>query len=549
MLIRLADHQRTPLAYPGGKAKMAETLSGLRPDGYREYRECFAGGAAMFFHIRRHHPCERYWINDLDPQVFAFHNILQQQPADLIGRLLYLYDIHGGGSEDLYRQWLDWNESEDLMDTAVATFLKHQIVRGTKNTGYGFARKRVEAGEAVTRSKIERLNGFSELLQGIHITCQDYRDVLSAPGNDVFCFADPPYEEVGNRMYEFGDFDLEGFTLAVEACQHDVLITLNDSRTVREAFSQHRPIVHQVGYSVSGNQQGQEVIIPTYQTPLLDIYARQIGERLPEPVPAVANDNDARPLMDCVFNQSCEDMSLLPDDSIHLTVTSPPYNVGIGYGENTDDDRPFDDYLDWLRKVFVEIHRVTVVGGRVCININNTGRSPYIPLTAHIHLMMEEVGFLPRGEIIWNKGGGVAGFGWGSHGKPSNPVLRDVHEYVLVFSKGDYCRTDLRDRYRGIKPISSDDFADLTRSIWNITPEKATRVGHPVPFPVELPRRLIKLYSGEGDLVLDPFMGSGTTGVAAVELDRRYLGFELEGKFIKLAEQRIAAARANRKAA
>jgi DNA modification methylase len=183
-----------------------------------------------------------------------------------------------------------------------------------------------------------------------------------------------------------------------------------------------------------------------------------------------------------------------------------------------------------------ETYRVLVPGGRACLNIANQGRKPYIPLNAFISQIMIAAGFLMRGEIIWDKGSSVgSSTAWGSWLSASNPTLRDVHEYILVFSKGRFKR-----QAQGRKStIERDDFLELTKSVWQFSTESATRVGHPAPYPVELPRRLIELYTFAGEVVLDPFMGSGTTALAALETGRHFVGYELEETYVQIARERI----------
>ena len=229
---------------------------------------------------------------------------------------------------------------------------------------------------------------------------------------------------------------------------------------------------------------------------------------------------------------SSEEMDRLPDSSVHLMVTSPPYNARKEY----DEDLTLDEYLGLLRAVFRETYRVLVPGGRVCVNIANLGRKPYIPLSAFITDIMLSVGFLMRGEIIWDKGSSAgSSTAWGSWLSASNPTLRDVHEYILVFCKGRFKRTA-----NGREPtIERDDFLGWTKSVWSFPTESATRVGHPAPFPVELPKRLIQLYTFKGDVVLDPFIGSGTTATAALETDRHFVGYEIEETYAETARRRI----------
>jgi site-specific DNA-methyltransferase (adenine-specific) len=227
-------------------------------------------------------------------------------------------------------------------------------------------------------------------------------------------------------------------------------------------------------------------------------------------------------------------MFQIPDECVHLTVTSPIYNVGIKYGSTTD-DLGLKDYLKFVEKVLTEVYRVTVNGGRVVINIANTGRNPYIPLTTYYTNIMENIGFLHRGVIVWDKGASAGKTpSWGSWMSASNPSLRDINEFILCFSKGTMAR-----KCPGESDITRDEFIRYTQSIWRINAAIATQIGHPAPFPVDLPYRAIKLYSFKNDVVLDPFMGSGTTAVAALRTGRHYIGYELNPQYIKIASKRI----------
>ena len=231
-----------------------------------------------------------------------------------------------------------------------------------------------------------------------------------------------------------------------------------------------------------------------------------------------------------ILPASAEDMSDIPDGSVHLMITSPPYNASKDY----DEDLSLTEYLAFLKKVFCETYRVLVPGGRACINLANLGRKPYIPLTSHIALLMQEIGFIMRGEIIWDKGASSTGStAWGSWQSASNPILRDVHEYILVFSKGDYKRhLSKKEKTTKISTISRDEFLDWTKTIWQMSAESARRIGHPAPFPMELPHRLIQLYSFGTDVVLDPFLGSGTTAVAALRSGRKFVGYEIVEDYV-----------------
>lgn len=264
-----------------------------------------------------------------------------------------------------------------------------------------------------------------------------------------------------------------------------------------------------------------------------EFYARKIyDDKVEENLHLIEKAIDEN-LLDAVHCLDSRDMSMFPDESVHLMVTSPPYNVGKDY----DEDLGLDEYRKLLWDVCAEVYRKLVVGGRACINIANLGRRPYIPLHSYMISDMQEIGFLMRGEIIWDKAASAgASTAWGSWMSATNPAMRDVHEYILVFSKGTMSRDG-----RGRKStITRNEFLEYTKSIWSFPTESATRIGHPAPFPVELPYRLIQLYTFEGDVVLDPFCGSGTTCIAALKANRHFMGFDDNPEYVELARRRIA---------
>ncbi|MBL0024324.1 MAG: site-specific DNA-methyltransferase [Saprospiraceae bacterium] len=229
---------------------------------------------------------------------------------------------------------------------------------------------------------------------------------------------------------------------------------------------------------------------------------------------------------------SAENMKELPDNSVHLMITSPPYNVSKEY----DEDLSLTEYLQLLENSFRETYRVLVNGGRACINVANLGRKPYIPLSDYISNMMIKIGFNMRGEVIWNKAASASpSTAWGSWQSAANPILRDIHEYILIFSKGEY----KREKGKKENSITKEQFMEWTKSIWTMNAESARRIGHPAPFPEELPYRLIQLYSFKGDIILDPFMGSGTTAVTAIKSDRKFVGYDISQEYIDLAEKRL----------
>ena len=247
----------------------------------------------------------------------------------------------------------------------------------------------------------------------------------------------------------------------------------------------------------------------------------------------VIDSNNKSKIIDEIFHKSSENMEELENNSVSLTVTSPPYNIG----KESDLDLTDDEYWSMMGDIFKETYRVTESGGRLVVNVANLGRKPYIPFSKYFTELLIEIGFIMRGEIIWQKSKGAnANFAWGSWLSASNPVIRDIHEYCLVFSKDS-----LKKSTQGESSLEKEEFMESTLSIWNINPEKAKKIGHPAPFPVELPKRFINLYSFKEDLVLDPFIGSGTTAVASKLMQRNYVGYEINKDYIEIANKRLQA--------
>ncbi len=286
--------------------------------------------------------------------------------------------------------------------------------------------------------------------------------------------------------------------------------------------------------------------------------------------PVVSADDTVNPLpelddvglSDWCVNGDARNMHVVPDNSVALVVTSPPYFVGKEYEQavSVDPDRvssiptTYLDYLQMLRDVFAECVRVLEPGGRIAVNVANLGRKPYRSLSADvINILQDDLGLLLRGEIIWHKAEGASGsLAWGSYRSATNPVLRDITERVIIASKGRFDRAQkpAKREEAGLphkSSVSADEFMEATLDVWRIDPESARRVGHPAPFPVELPRRLIDLYTFEGDVVLDPFLGSGSTVVAAERTARTGVGFDLDPEYVELARERVSAEQARRR--
>ncbi len=256
------------------------------------------------------------------------------------------------------------------------------------------------------------------------------------------------------------------------------------------------------------------------------------GQRIKTPAQYIEN-TIAPSVLDRIFCKSSENMNEIPDYSVHLMITSPPYNVTKEYDENLT----LGEYRELLKSVFTEVYKKLVTGGRVCINLANLGRKPYIPLHSYIIQDMLEIGFLMRGEIIWNKASSASpSTAWGTWLSAANPILRDIHEYILVFSKEAFNRKNLPEK---VSTITKDEFLEFTKSVWTFPAESARKIGHPAPFPVELPYRLIQLYTFKDEVILDPFCGSGSACIAAIKTGRHYIGYDTEEEYVHLAERRI----------
>ncbi|HEX2272498.1 MAG TPA: site-specific DNA-methyltransferase, partial [Acidimicrobiales bacterium] len=232
-----------------------------------------------------------------------------------------------------------------------------------------------------------------------------------------------------------------------------------------------------------------------------------------------------------------------------LVVTSPPYFAGKEYEEAMGAGHvpaTYLDYLGMLTEVFAECVAKLEPGGRIAVNVANLGRKPYRSLASDvIGVLQDRLGLLLRGEVVWWKARGAAGScAWGSFQSPANPVLRDLTERVVIAGKGRFDRAVSRRQRaaRGLPSepsISRDEFLEATTDVWEIPSERASRVGHPAPFPVELPQRVIELFTYRGDLVLDPFMGSGTTGVAALRTGRHFVGYDTDEAYLATARRRV----------
>lgn len=219
---------------------------------------------------------------------------------------------------------------------------------------------------------------------------------------------------------------------------------------------------------------------------------------------------------------------------INLIVTSPPYNVGIDYNSH-DDSSSYEDYLEFSRKWLTKAYDLLADDGRMCLNIpldkNKNGlRSVYADIVA----IAKEVGFKYQSTIIWNEQNISRRTAWGSWLSASAPYIIAPVETIVLLYKHQWKR-----KSKGTSTIEREQFIEWTNGVWTFNGENRKKIGHPAPFPVELPRRCIKLFSFEEDIVLDPFLGSGSTLIAALEEGRHGIGVEIDSSYVELAIKRI----------
>lgn len=248
----------------------------------------------------------------------------------------------------------------------------------------------------------------------------------------------------------------------------------------------------------------------------------------------------------------------MPDECVHLAITSPPYNVGLEY-DGHQDKMPYDEYLAWLMPFWKQLQRVLVPGGRFALNIAPTSIKDFKPIHYDMAAQLRGLGLIMRTEILWYKQTMRRRTAWGSFRRPSNPHIIPSWEYVLVFSKGSW----FLEGNKLDSDITSKEFIEYSDGFWQIKPETAGRQpflkslypprkkesgvrsqksgGHPAPFPEELVYRLIKFYSYRGNVVLDPFAGTGTVAAVAAQTGRHFVHLDLSKKYCAIAAERVAA--------
>ena len=235
-----------------------------------------------------------------------------------------------------------------------------------------------------------------------------------------------------------------------------------------------------------------------------------------------------------IYKSGILEIDAIQDESIDLIVTSPPYDIDVKY-QNYDDNLPYDQYLDFTRKWLSKVRSLTRPDGRLCLNIpldKNKGGQQSV--CADITTIAKEVGWKYHSTIIWNEQNISRRTAWGSWMSASAPYVITPVETILVMYKNRWKKIQ-----KGKSDITRDEFIQWTNGVWNFSGESKTKIGHPAPFPIELPKRCIKLFSFQGEVVLDPFLGSGTTLIACLQTHRVGIGVEINREYCQLAAERL----------
>jgi len=235
-----------------------------------------------------------------------------------------------------------------------------------------------------------------------------------------------------------------------------------------------------------------------------------------------------------------EVLACIPDRSIDLIITSPPYNFGHTYAQDPHDDtHEWNEYFEKLLLVWTECERVLKPGGRIAVNVQPLF-SDYVPTHHIISRQLARLGLLWKAEFLWEKNNYNAKYtAWGSWKSPSMPYIKYTWEFIEVFDKETHKKTGRREDI----DITGDEFKEWVLGKWSFPPEiRMKDYEHPAMFPEELPRRLMKLFSYKNDIVLDPFNGAGTTSLVAWKQERRFIGIDISEQYCDMALKRVTMA-------
>jgi len=247
-----------------------------------------------------------------------------------------------------------------------------------------------------------------------------------------------------------------------------------------------------------------------------------------------------------IFNDKWENiLPQIPDNSVDMIITSPPYNIDLGHNrlrksdrgyDEYKDNKPYDEYLEWMNQCFKQSYRILKKGGRIGINIGD-GCNGHETQHADFIVNMKKIGFIPITTICWDKSQVGNRFSWGSYCSPSQPSFPKPQEYIIVMAKESL-------KHEGDPKkitVTPKEFQRNSLALWKFAPESRMMdlYGHPAVFPEELPHRLIQQLTYEDDIVLDPFNGVATTCAVAKKLRRKYIGIEMSKKYYDVSIRRL----------
>lgn len=240
-----------------------------------------------------------------------------------------------------------------------------------------------------------------------------------------------------------------------------------------------------------------------------------------------------------IINNDILKTKSIRENSVDLIVTSPPYNLDISYG-SYNDYLPYNEYLKLFKKWMEGLYSFSKADGRLCLNVPlDKSKGGYQSVGADVTEVTKQAGWKYKTSIVWNEGNISKNSAWGSWQSASAPHIIAPVELIIVFYKGKW----KKESGSKISTIAKEEFVEWTRGLWTFKGESKRKVGHPAPFPIELPYRCIKLFSYENDIILDPFMGSGTTLLAALKNQRRCIGVDIDKNYCSLAINRITLCR------
>jgi site-specific DNA-adenine methylase len=290
---RIPTNWASPLKAAGGCHKTSKLLVSVRPNGIKEIREPFCNSAAFTLTAKRAGIAERYWINDIDPHFANYWTVVRDHVGEFVELATKLHAEHGLGSEEFFFEMKSLMDDEDKVTKAVALWMVNRLVRGGATHMAGFNKSYLKDGRGIKQSYINRHFEFSRLLQGVKITNLDYAEVMNADGDGVLNYLDAPYADKGSQVYRFGEIDMDAFFANIDACDHNVLLTINNSEEMRQRTAKLNGYVYSYksGLCDAGDKEKTEIFAANYTNRFYHKYLSECAVSLIEYVQPASNDN------------------------------------------------------------------------------------------------------------------------------------------------------------------------------------------------------------------------------------------------------------------